>query len=115
MTLNIKVDKKIEILWTAYQRLPTHLLLSMKFLSDPYTYIQRYDSFLFKKGDLEDVHREKETKCVFLTVHDVGTNHSVWENLIGHETFECIKKRAVFIHVDIPGQEDNAEDLGKSS
>ena len=87
----------------------------MKFLSDPYTYIQRYDSFLFKKGDLEDVHREKETKCVFLTVHDVGTNHSVWENLIGHETFQCIKKRAVFIHVDIPGQEDNAEDLGKSS
>jgi pimeloyl-ACP methyl ester carboxylesterase len=67
---------------------------------------------VYVQGDLEDVHREKETKCVFLTVHDVGTNHSVWENLIGHETFECIKKRAVFIHVDIPGQEDNAEDLG---
>merc|ERR1711935_1175634 len=67
---------------------------------------------VYVQGDLEDVHREKETKCVFLTVHDVGTNHSVWENLIDHETFESIKKRAVFIHVDIPGQEDNAEDLG---
>ena len=80
-------------------------------MNDPYTY---NDTIIFfsKKGDLEDVHREKETKCVFLTVHDVGTNHSVWENLIDHETFESIKKRAVFIHVDIPGQEDNAEDLG---
>ena len=65
------------------------------------------------QGDLEEVHKEggKDNKCVFLTVHDVGTNHGVWDHLVDHETFESIKKRAIFIHVDIPGQEDNAEDL----
>ena len=44
-------------------------------------------------------------------MHDVGSNHKEWEHLIGHETFEDIKKRAIFVHVDIPGQEDNGEDL----
>ena len=63
------------------------------------------------QGDLEEAHREKDNKCVFLTVHDIGSNHKEWETLIGHETFEEIKKRAIFVHVDIPGQEDDAEDL----
>ena len=63
------------------------------------------------QGDLEEVHKEKDNKCVFLTVHDVGSNHKEWEHLIGHESFEDIKKRAIFVHVDIAGQEDDAEDL----
>ena len=46
---------------------------------------------------------------MFLTVHDIGSNHQEWENLIEHDTFEEIKKRAIFVHVDLPGQEDHAE------
>lgn len=44
-------------------------------------------------------------------MHDIGNNHSSWEPFINHETFEEIKKRAIFVHIDVPGQEDNAEDL----
>ena len=66
---------------------------------------------IFLKGDIEEAHREKDNKCVFLTVHDAGTNHGEWEKLIEHETFEEIKRRAIFVHVDVPGQEDDAEDL----
>jgi len=66
---------------------------------------------VYVQGDLEEVHKEKDNKCVFLTVHDVGSNHKEWEHLIGHESFEDIKKRAIFVHVDIAGQEDDAEDL----
>ena len=60
---------------------------------------------------MEEAHREKDNKCVFLLVHDVGCNHREWESLIEHDTFEEIKKRAIFVHVDLPGQEDDAEDL----
>ena len=60
---------------------------------------------------MEDAHRDKDKKCVFLTVHDIGSNHTAWEALIDHDTFEEIKKRAIFVHIDVPGQEDNAEEL----
>ena len=70
-----------------------------------------HDFFFKFQGDLEEAHKDKDHKCVFLTVHDVGTNHSIWEHLIDHETFEAIKKRAIFVHVDVPGQEDHAENL----
>lgn len=48
---------------------------------------------------------------VFLTVHDIGKNHSSWVNLAHHPSMVHIKDRAVFIHVDLLGQEDEAEDL----
>ena len=28
-----------------------------------------------------------------------------------HDSFEDIKKRAILIHIDVPGQEDGAEDF----
>jgi len=28
-----------------------------------------------------------------------------------HESFDEIKKRAIFIHIDVPGQEDGAADF----
>ena len=28
-----------------------------------------------------------------------------------HEAFEEIKRRAIFVHVDVPGHEDGAEDM----
>merc|ERR1712141_891216 len=66
---------------------------------------------VYVQGDLEEAHRDKDNKCVFLTVHDIRSNHAEWETLIQHDTFEEIKKRAIFVHVDLPGQEDEAEEL----
>jgi hypothetical protein len=29
----------------------------------------------FFQGDLDEARKEKDCKCVFLTVHDIGNNH----------------------------------------
>ncbi|XP_025094988.1 uncharacterized protein ZK1073.1-like isoform X4 [Pomacea canaliculata] len=57
------------------------------------------------KGDL------KSCQFVILTVHDLGSNHTMWTNFLNHYAMEEIMRRAAFIHVDIPGQEDEASDL----
>ena len=31
--------------------------------------------FIFQKGDIEDAHKDKDSKTVFLTCHDIGNNH----------------------------------------
>ncbi|KAL3222343.1 hypothetical protein MRX96_028442 [Rhipicephalus microplus] len=52
-----------------------------------------------------------EKKAVFLTVHDIGNNHSSFQDFVDHPCMAEIKQRSVFIHVDVPGQEDNATEL----
>ncbi|XP_023210052.1 uncharacterized protein ZK1073.1-like isoform X1 [Centruroides sculpturatus] len=59
------------------------------------------------QGDLENL----EKKAVFLTVHDIGSNHSSFKDFVDHPCMLEIKQRSVFVHVDIPGQEDNAGDF----
>ncbi|XP_025094985.1 uncharacterized protein ZK1073.1-like isoform X2 [Pomacea canaliculata] len=60
---------------------------------------------VFIQGDL------KSCQFVILTVHDLGSNHTMWTNFLNHYAMEEIMRRAAFIHVDIPGQEDEASDL----
>lgn len=36
---------------------------------------------------------------------------TMWTNFLNHYAMEEIMRRAAFIHVDIPGQEDEASDL----
>ncbi|XP_076372407.1 uncharacterized protein ZK1073.1-like isoform X2 [Tachypleus tridentatus] len=59
---------------------------------------------VFLQGDMEKV----ENKAVFLTVHDLGSNHNSFKNFVDHESMVEVKSRSVFIHVDVPGQEENA-------
>lgn len=66
---------------------------------------------IYVQGDLDEARREKDCKCVFITVHDIGNNHRSMVKYFEHESFEEIKKRAIFIHIDVPGQEDGAEDF----
>lgn len=63
---------------------------------------------VYVQGDLEDIYKDKDNKCVFMTIHDIGSNHSTFKKFVDHEAFEEIKKRSVFIHINIPGQEDGA-------
>ncbi|RWS16961.1 uncharacterized protein B4U79_06785 [Dinothrombium tinctorium] len=58
------------------------------------------------QGDLQ----EKNKKAVFLTVHDIGSNHSSFRDFIEHRCMTEIKLRSIFIHLDLPGQHDNADD-----
>uniref|UniRef100_A0A1I8BRG4 F-box domain-containing protein n=1 Tax=Meloidogyne hapla TaxID=6305 RepID=A0A1I8BRG4_MELHA len=48
-----------------------------------------------------------------LTVHDVGTNYKSFIRFVNHRSMESVKERAIFLHVCVPGQEDNAPDFTK--
>ncbi|RWS31870.1 hypothetical protein B4U80_10808 [Leptotrombidium deliense] len=64
-------------------------------------------SMITFEGDLQ----EKNKKAVFLTVHDIGSNHSSFRDFIEHRCMSEIKYRSIFIHLDLPGQDDNASDF----
>jgi len=58
-----------------------------------------------------------QQQAAFLCVHNAGANHQEWLRFINHPAMAPIKSSSVFIHIDIPGQEANAEvlDLGKDA
>lgn len=51
------------------------------------------------------------TKPTFLTVHNIGCNYTSFVNFVDHPSMEEVKKKSLFIHVNVPGQEENAPDL----
>jgi len=53
----------------------------------------------------------KHPEVSVLTVHDLGCNHDVFHKMAEHEAFEEITKRVQWVHIDIPGQQNNSEDL----
>uniref|UniRef100_A0A6E8VCL9 N-myc downstream regulated n=1 Tax=Anopheles coluzzii TaxID=1518534 RepID=A0A6E8VCL9_ANOCL len=59
------------------------------------------------QGDLS----QQEKRAVFLTVHDLGTNHSSFEEFVNSACMIEIKERSCFIHIDVPGHADNAPNL----
>ncbi|CAG5042675.1 unnamed protein product [Parnassius apollo] len=62
------------------------------------------------QGDLS----QQDRRCVFLTVHDLGTNHSSMVDFVNSPAMSEIKERSCFIHVDVPGHEENSPDLPES-
>lgn len=68
---------------------------------------------VYIQGDLELTHRkdDKDSVCVFLAVHNAGANHNEWLRFANHPAMAPIKDHAVFIHVDLLGQEEKAADL----
>ncbi|CAG0919447.1 unnamed protein product [Notodromas monacha] len=52
-----------------------------------------------------------EKRAVFLTIHDIGCNHTSFHDFVEHPAMNEIKARSIFIHIDVPGQEDNSPDL----
>ncbi|RZF41152.1 hypothetical protein LSTR_LSTR010804 [Laodelphax striatellus] len=62
------------------------------------------------RGDIS----QQEKRAVFLTVHDLGCNHWAWEDFVNRPCMSEIKDRSIFIHIDVPGHEDNAEALQES-
>jgi len=62
---------------------------------------------VYVQGDLEKL-REG---VVFLTVHGAGKSFNTWLDFAGDVNMEDIRKRALFLHVSLPGQEPGAEDM----
>ncbi|XP_041975958.1 uncharacterized protein ZK1073.1 isoform X4 [Aricia agestis] len=56
----------------------------------------------------------QDKRCVFLTVHDLGTNHSSMVDFVNSPAMSEIRERSCFIHVDVPGHEENSPDLPES-
>ena len=58
-----------------------------------------------------------QQQAVFMTIHNAGANHQEWLRFVNHPAMAPIKGSAVFIHVDVLGQEANGEllDLGKDA
>lgn len=50
---------------------------------------------------------------VILTVHDLGCNSRSWRHFAQHPSMAEVNKRAVWIHVNFPGHEDNAQSFPK--
>lgn len=67
---------------------------------------------VYVQGDIEQARKgDKGSYPVFLTVHDLGKNHHSWLNFVFHPSMNNVRERSVFIHVDLLGQENDAEDL----
>ncbi|UJR21732.1 hypothetical protein I4U23_024807 [Adineta vaga] len=50
-------------------------------------------------------------KCYVMTIHDLGCSHSVFTEFISQPEMRALKQRIVWVHVDLPGQEDGASIL----
>uniref|UniRef100_A0A1B6L4H9 AB hydrolase-1 domain-containing protein n=1 Tax=Graphocephala atropunctata TaxID=36148 RepID=A0A1B6L4H9_9HEMI len=68
------------------------------------------DLVIHVQGDVS----QQDKRAVFLTVHDLGCNHYSFEDFINKPCMSDIKERSIFIHVDVPGHEDNADPLPDS-
>jgi protein NDRG1 len=69
---------------------------------------------VYVEGDLNTAYKDKDSKCVFLCVHDVGLNHESIKKFMDHDSFDEIKRRTVIVYVDIPGHESGAADIAES-
>ncbi|XP_048484929.1 uncharacterized protein ZK1073.1 isoform X6 [Plutella xylostella] len=68
------------------------------------------DIHVHVQGDLS----QQDKRCVFVTVHDLGTNHSSMVDYVNCPAMSEIKERSCFIHIDVPGHEENSPDLPDS-
>jgi len=62
---------------------------------------------VYLQGDLEKL----RDGVVFLTVHDIGNSYMTWVNFIMQPSMEEIRKRSLFLHVVVPGQTLDGEEL----
>jgi len=63
---------------------------------------------VYIQGDLEN---GKNGDSVFLTIHGLGNSYKTWVNFMNHEDMVNTRDRSLVVHVSLPGQEENAEDL----
>ncbi|KAJ8025914.1 hypothetical protein HOLleu_33618 [Holothuria leucospilota] len=53
-------------------------------------------------------------KVVCVTYHDIGLNHSAFIKFLDTNDMSAIKSRMCFVHINAPGQQDNAEKLAEN-
>jgi len=99
-TLN-SVDENSATIHTSNPTSPIKVIKkSTRIIDTDYGYVNVYIH-----GDL----KEKDKRAIFLTLHDIGSNHAVFEDFVGNPCMSEIAARSIFIHVDLPGQENDAQ------
>jgi len=99
-TLN-SVDENSATFTTSVPTSPTKVIKkTTKIIDTEYGYVNVYIY-----GDL----KEKEKRAIFLTVHDIGTNHNSFVDFVQNPCMSQIAERSIFIHLDLPGQENDAQ------
>jgi len=63
---------------------------------------------VYIQGDLES----GRDGVVFLTVHDIGSNHKTMVRFTSHACMDELSTQAIYVHVCIPGQDKGAQDFG---
>ena len=63
---------------------------------------------VYVQGDLE---RGRQHAAIFLTVHHVGCDYTSLVNWVSSHPMKEVRDRAVFLHVSLPGQEPESENL----
>jgi len=63
---------------------------------------------IYVEGDLDKL---KSSQSVFLTIHDVGSSYTSWGSFTQHEDMQEVAGRSLFLHVALPGQVPEDEDL----
>ncbi|CAH1785080.1 unnamed protein product, partial [Owenia fusiformis] len=54
---------------------------------------------------------KEKAEIVVLTVHDIGCNYMMYNDFVDHPAMSKITSRTCWVHVCVPGQEENAQDL----
>ena len=62
---------------------------------------------VYVQGELEKFRHS----VVFLTLHTTGASFTSWLEFAGGANMEDIRRKSLFLHVALPGQEPEAEDL----
>jgi protein NDRG1 len=60
---------------------------------------------IYAQGKLE----ERQGKTIFMTVHDMGTNHKSMINFVNESVMEEVRAKSIFLHICVPGQEEHAQ------
>ena len=63
---------------------------------------------VYVQGELE---RGRQQAAVFLTLHNVGCDYTSLVSWVSSHHMKEVRDRAVFLHVSLPGQEAESEDL----
>jgi len=63
---------------------------------------------IYVEGDLDKL---KNSQSVFLTLHDVGSSYTSWVSFTHHEDMKEVTERSLFLHVSLPGQAPEEDDL----
>eukprot|EP00092_Neocalanus_flemingeri_P011436 GFUD01012323.1.p1 GENE.GFUD01012323.1~~GFUD01012323.1.p1 ORF type:complete len:411 (+),score=112.80 GFUD01012323.1:117-1349(+) len=102
--LGVASGTKVE---SKFQHLPVDTALTVS-LAHHIVQTEFGNFSVYIQGDLES----QRSSVVFLTVHDIGSNHKPLARFTSHASMDQVSARVLYVHVCLPGQDKGAGDFG---